>query len=56
LKPAAVRSLLKEHAGAVLPDPVVEELATRTGGNPLAVVEAPTQLSTGQLTGTIAAA
>ena len=52
LAPTAVRSLLEERAGASLPDQVVDELAARTGGNPLAVVEAPTQLSAGQLTGT----
>jgi DNA-binding CsgD family transcriptional regulator len=52
LGPPAVRSLLEERAGATLPDQVVDELAARTGGNPLAVVEAPTQLSAGQLTGT----
>ena len=52
LGPAAVRSLLEEHSGARLPDRVVDELVARTGGNPLAVVEAPTQLSAGQLAGT----
>jgi DNA-binding CsgD family transcriptional regulator len=52
LGPAAVRSLLQERAGATLPHQVVDELADRTGGNPLALVEAPTHLSTGQLTGT----
>ena len=52
LAPTAVRSLLEERSGAGVPDHVVEELAARTGGNPLAVVEAPTQLSAGQLSGT----
>jgi DNA-binding CsgD family transcriptional regulator len=52
LAPTAVRSLIEERAGASVPDQVVDELAARTGGNPLALVEAPTQLSAGQLTGT----
>jgi DNA-binding CsgD family transcriptional regulator len=52
LAPTAVRSLVEEHSGARVPDHVLEELAVRTGGNPLAVVEAPGQLSSGQLTGT----
>ncbi len=52
LAPAAVRSLLEEHAGGAVADQVVEALATRTGGNPLALVEAPSQLSAGQLSGT----
>ena len=48
----AVRSLLEERAGRTLPDHVVDVLAERTGGTPLAVVEAPTQLSAGQMSGT----
>ena len=52
LGPTAVRSLLEDRAGAGLPDRVVNELAARTGGNPLALVEAPAQLSAGQLSGT----
>src|SRR3954451_1685123 len=51
LAPAAVKSLLAERSGARMPDHVVEERAARTGGNPLAVMEAPTQLSAGQLSG-----
>jgi hypothetical protein len=51
LAPAAVRSLVEERSGASVPDHVLDELAVRTGGNPLAVVEAPAQLSAGQLTG-----
>ena len=45
LAPAAVRSVLEDRVGAGVPDQVVAELTERTGGNPLAVVEAPTQLS-----------
>ncbi|HYP44205.1 MAG TPA: AAA family ATPase [Propionibacteriaceae bacterium] len=52
LAPTAVRSLLEEHAGVGVADQVVDELAARTGGNPLALVEAPSQLSEGQLSGT----
>jgi DNA-binding CsgD family transcriptional regulator len=52
LQPTAVRSLLEERSGASVPDHVVDELTARTGGNPLAVIEAPTQLSPGQLSGT----
>ena len=51
LAPAAVRSLLEERSGARMPDQVVDMLAARTGGNPLAVTEAPTQLTAGQLSG-----
>jgi hypothetical protein len=47
----AVRSLLEERVGTRLPDHVLGELADRTGGNPLAVIEAPAQLNRGQLTG-----
>ncbi len=49
---AAVRSLLEEQTGADVVDPVVDALAARTGGNPLALVEAPRQLSPAQLSGT----
>jgi DNA-binding CsgD family transcriptional regulator len=52
LAPTAVRSLLQERSGASVPEHVVQELAARTEGNPLAVVEAPAQLSAGQLSGT----
>ena len=52
LAPAAVRSLLEEHAGVGVADQVVDALAARTGGNPLALVEAPSRLSAGQLSGT----
>ena len=45
----AMRSLLKERTGQDLPDQVLADLAARTGGNPLAIVELPTQLSTTHL-------
>ena len=48
----AVRSLLTERTGHTVPDQVVADLATRTGGNPLAVVELPTQLNPAHLAGT----
>ena len=51
LGPAAVRSLVQERSGASVPDHVVADLAARTGGNPLAVVELPAQLSAEQLAG-----
>ncbi len=47
-----MRSLVEEHSGTRVSDHVLDELAARTGGNPLAVIEAPAQLSAGQLTGT----
>jgi DNA-binding CsgD family transcriptional regulator len=52
LSPTAVRSLVEERSGARIADHVLPELTARTGGNPLAVVEAPAQLTPGQLTGT----
>jgi DNA-binding CsgD family transcriptional regulator len=52
LTAAAVKSLVEERSGISVRDHVVDALAARTGGNPLAVVELPTLLSTGQLTGT----
>jgi DNA-binding CsgD family transcriptional regulator len=47
----AVRSLVEERVGSTVPDHVLEALAARTGGNPLAVIETPAHLSTDQLTG-----
>ncbi|WP_148575390.1 helix-turn-helix transcriptional regulator [Nocardioides caldifontis] len=52
LSPTAVRSLVEERTGTPIADHVLTELTARTGGNPLAVVEAPAQLAPGQLTGT----
>ncbi len=50
----AVGSLLRERTDQVLSDQVVEQLAVGTGGNPLALVELPGQLSAEQLDGTSA--
>ena len=50
----AVGALLQERAGRPVPDRVVQILAARTGGNPLALVELPGQLSDAQLAGTAA--
>ncbi len=52
LTPTAVRSLVEEYSGTRVPDHVLDELTARTGGNPLVAIEAPAQLSSGQLTGT----
>ncbi len=52
IPPEAVRALLKERTGQDLPDHVLADLAVRTGGNPLAVVELPAQLSPAHLGGT----
>ena len=52
LSAAAVRSLVEERSGVSVRDHVIDELAARTGGNPLAVVELPAHLSAGQLIGT----
>jgi DNA-binding CsgD family transcriptional regulator len=51
LTPPAVRSLVEEHSGNRVPDDVLVGLVSRTGGNPLAVVEARAQLTVGQLAG-----
>ncbi|MDQ2750986.1 MAG: AAA family ATPase [Actinomycetota bacterium] len=48
----AARLLLAEHTGASLPDHVAQALLTQTGGNPLALVELPTSLTSAQLDGT----
>lgn len=50
----AVGALLQQRTGRQLPDHVVELLAARTEGNPLALVELPGQLSDAQLAGTAA--
>jgi hypothetical protein len=52
LDPAAVRSLLVQHVGDGLSDEVAQRLLEETGGNPLALVELPTNLSAAQLNGT----
>ena len=50
----AVGALLQEHTGRPVSDRIVDVLASRTGGNPLALVELPGQLSDAQLAGTAA--
>ena len=51
LDASATRALLTEHAAAPVPEEVFERLLQQTGGNPLALVELPSQLSAGQLSG-----
>ena len=53
LDPVAVRALLAEHAGEGLSIEVADRLMAETAGNPLALVELPAGLSTGQLNGTV---
>jgi len=48
----AARRLLFERAGEALPDEVSDRLVRETGGNPLALLELPAGLTTGQLRGT----
>jgi DNA-binding CsgD family transcriptional regulator len=48
----AARQLLFERAGEELPDEVSDRLIRESGGNPLALLELPTGLTTGQLQGT----
>ncbi|SFI01773.1 DNA-binding transcriptional regulator, CsgD family [Nocardioides psychrotolerans] len=47
-------ALLRERADHDLSDQVVHQLAARTGGNPLALMELPGRLNTAQLEGTAA--
>ena len=51
LDEASGRALLTEKFGELLADDVAETLVAQTGGNPLALVELPTALTTDQLTG-----
>jgi DNA-binding CsgD family transcriptional regulator len=51
LTSGAARALLSEAAGAPVPDGVADRLMTQAAGNPLALVELPSTLSAGQLTG-----
>lgn len=51
LGPAAARALLDERLGATPPEEVTERLIAETGGNPLALLELPTELSAAQLQG-----
>jgi DNA-binding CsgD family transcriptional regulator/tetratricopeptide (TPR) repeat protein len=50
----AVGALLQQRTGRPVSDRVVEIMTARTGGNPLALVELPGQLSEAQLAGTVA--
>ena len=52
LDPPAARALLAERAGGAVPDEVAERLLLQSGGNPLALVELPKQLTAAQLQGT----
>ncbi len=54
LDDAAGRALLAEHLGEHLTDEVVQTLLGQTGGNPLALVELPTELTAEQLAGSAA--
>jgi hypothetical protein len=53
LDAVAVRALLSEMAGEALSVEVADRLMAETAGNPLALVELPAGLSTGQLNGTV---
>jgi hypothetical protein len=48
----AASSVLAQHSPTPLPRSVVAALVARTGGNPLALVELPSTLTSGQLIGT----
>ena len=52
LDPAAARELLDQRLGEAPAPEVTERLIAECGGNPLALLELPTQLSPGQLGGT----
>ncbi len=51
LDPEAARALLDERLGAAPPGEVADRLIAETGGNPLALLELPTELSETQLRG-----
>ena len=52
LQPDAVRALLTQQAGDGVADEVAERLLRETGGNPLALMELPANLTAAQLHGT----
>ena len=52
ISPDAVRSILRERTGQEPSERLVEVVTSRTGGNPLAVVELPAHLSPAHLDGT----
>ena len=51
LDPEAARNLLAQRAGVAPADEVVTRLLTESGGNPLALLELPTELRADQLSG-----
>ncbi len=51
LDPDSARSLLRVRVGETPPEAVTERLVAETGGNPLALLELPTELSPAQLAG-----
>jgi len=53
LESAAALALLERHAGDALSPSVAERLVALTGGNPLALIEAPSLLDEGQLSGEV---
>jgi DNA-binding CsgD family transcriptional regulator len=52
LDPEAARALLDERLGGAPPEEVIDRLVAQTQGNPLALLELPTELSETQLRGT----
>jgi DNA-binding CsgD family transcriptional regulator len=53
LDDSAARQLLERRTGGPVPDEVAERLLADTGGNPLALLELPTELSAAQLHGQV---
>ena len=51
LEPASARELLDQRLGSASPPEVIDRLVAESGGNPLALLELPTQLSAEQLEG-----
>jgi DNA-binding CsgD family transcriptional regulator len=51
LDDSAARQLLEQRTGGPVPDEVADRLLSDTGGNPLALLELPTELSDAQLHG-----
>jgi hypothetical protein len=52
LGPDAMRALLTERVGTGIPEEVAQRMLAETGGNPLALVELPANLTAAQLNGT----
>jgi DNA-binding CsgD family transcriptional regulator/tetratricopeptide (TPR) repeat protein len=53
LEPSAARRLLAQRGGQLPSDGVADRLLAETGGNPLALLELPTELRSDQLSGTV---